>query len=217
MPCPHRKCRTSPHKDLTLTVLGSYSEHDRKPPKSLPQMQTSRRGTLKQPAKRGSYAYLGGGPALSTYRPSMALNPVPPTPRVSTPQNLASRGGGRVSTPKPTPSRTPTPRRQHSPTKPSSALSNTASTSDQKPTRNKCSQCHAPGHDTRNCPLNRYGLGKSGGTSQGLSQQLGFREMSATTTTTTKTTTKHSKSSSVLDGRVSKGKATPKKKGTGKK
>lgn len=212
-------CTSPPHKDLTLTALDSYTEHDPKPPKSLPQMQTSRRGPLKQAAKRGSYAYLGGGPALSTYRPNMAQSLVPPTPRVSTPQSIASRGGGRGLTPKPTPSRTPTSRRQSSPTKPSSALSNTATTSesDQKSARKKCSQCRISGHDTRNCPLNRYGLGKSStGTPQGLPQQ-GFREMSETTTTMTKTTTKHSKSSSVLDGRVSKPKATPKTKGMGKK
>ncbi|MDI1486720.1 MAG: hypothetical protein OHK93_005981 [Ramalina farinacea] len=54
------------------TMPPPYTEHDPKPPKSLPQMQTSRRGPLKQAAKRGSYAYLGGGPALSTYRPNMA-------------------------------------------------------------------------------------------------------------------------------------------------
>ena len=208
-----------PTKNLTLTVLGSYTEHEPKPPKSLPQMQTSRRGPLKQAAKRGSYAYLGGGPALSTYRPNMAPYPGSPTPRVSTPQKLASRGGGdRASTPKPPPSRTPTPRRQSSPTKPSSALSNPAQASDKKPAMKKCSQCQTPGHDTRDCPLNRYGLGKSSaGPSQGLSHQQGYREMSETTTTTAKTTAKHSKSSSVLDGRISKPKATQKKKGTGKK
>ena len=186
--------------------LQSYSEHDPKPPKSLPQMQTARRGIPKKAARRGSYAYLGGGPALSTYRPNMAQYPVPPN-------------GGRASTPKPPPSKTPTPRKQPSPTKPSSAaLPSLTATSDKKPAaRKKCSQCHVSGHDARNCPLNRFGLGKSTGASQGLSQQRGFREMSGTTTTTTKTTTKQSRSSSVLDGRVSKGKAMPKKKGTGKK
>ena len=174
-------------------------------------MQISRRGPLKQAAKRGSYAFLGGGKALSTYRPDMA----PPTSRVETPQSVASRGGGRVATL----SKTPTPRRQtSSPTEPSSVLPNATATADEEPGRKKCSQCRGPGHDTRNCPLNRYGLGKSAAvTSQGLSQQQGSREMGETITITTKTTTKRTKSSSVLDGRISKGKATPQKKGVGKK
>ncbi|MCJ1440910.1 MAG: nucleolar and coiled-body phosphoprotein 1 [Stictis urceolatum] len=66
------------------------------------------------------------------------------------------------------------------------------------PARKKCSQCSVPGHDARNCPLNRFGLGKKGNAHSSYHEDF-------TTTTTTTTTTKSSKSAQgVISGRVDK-------------
>ena len=80
-----------------------------------------------------------------------------------------------------------------------------------------CSQCRVPGHDARNCPLNRFGLVKKdadGYMNGGMMEQRdSFTETTTTKTTTkttTTTTTKREKEK-VMGGRVEK-----KTKGMGK-
>ena len=78
-----------------------------------------------------------------------------------------------------------------------------------KPVKKKCSQCNVTGHDTRNCPLNQFGLGKN---SKNASTYEHHHETTTTTTTTTTKTSTASKGAArrVITGRI--GKPTPKRK-----